>query len=562
MLRTFYYILLFSVLAVGQNLYAQDSENVNLKLQWNPGGIPGIYNDCWGYTAPDGSEYGIAGSSTHIHFFDMTDMDNISEVERLTPGASSSWRDFKTYQEYAYGVVDSGVGEGLVIMDLSSLPLEVTYEKDESDFIRAHNIFVDTLNARLYVVGSNTGAQRDGIILYDISDPGSPVLEASVSLAGVQDGPESGYVHDVYVRDNIAYCSHGNSGYWVWDFSQVTSSSTPPELLGGIDPAGSGYNHSSWLTGDGNYSYWCEETRGRKIHVADVSDLEQISVELQFSDPLIPGDAANHIAHNPFIRDTLLYISYYEDGVQIYNISDPLNPERVGYYDTDLVNTGYNGTDNNWGVYPYFSGEKIIATDTDNGVFFLEFDPVSALLPVELISWNGQIDNGAALLSWSTAQEQNSDFYEIEHSTDNRTFRSIGSVESQKNSTQVSKYTYTHAQLTAGKNYYRLKMVDQDGSFTYSSLIDLNYLLDGSAWFIYPNPSHTQFNVDVPESESNLNEALFKLYDIKGAVSLTGKTTSSDQNTLQIHHNLPAGMYVLEVQLADGQYHREQIAVY
>jgi len=273
-------------------------------------------------------------------------------------------------------------------------------------------------------------------------------------------------------------------------------------------------------------------------------------------------DEANMYAHNPFIRDTLLYISYYEDGVQIYNISDPLDPERVGYYDTEPNNTDYNGTRNNWGVYPYFSGNKIIATDTRNGVFFLEFDPVAAFLPVELISWNGYLDHNAAKLSWETIHEVNSDYYEIEYSQNNAAFVSLGSVESKKNTTEVSSYSFTHTNLTKGKNYYRLKMVDQDESFTYSNLIDINYLLGDNAWFIYPNPSNGSLQVDLPLTDSDLDKADFTFYDIQGKASLQGKTLATDQNTVQIMHNLSAGIYTLEIRLPDGQYHRDQIAVY
>ena len=115
-------VLLIFLLAVGQNLSAQNSENVDSLYNWKDS--PGtFYNDCWGYTAPDGSEYAIAGSRSKIYFFDFTDINNIQLIETLTPGASSSWRDFKTYDEYAYGVHDrfSGDGEGLVIMDLTDI---------------------------------------------------------------------------------------------------------------------------------------------------------------------------------------------------------------------------------------------------------------------------------------------------------------------------------------------------------------------------------------------------------------------------------------------------------
>jgi len=267
MLRINHLLAFLAILAYAQDIQAQDSENINLKLHWNPE-IYGQYNDCWGFTDSDGSEYGIAGSWAHIHFFDMTDMDNITEVERLTLGDTSRWRDFKTYTHptlgsYAYGIVENNsTSKGLAVMDLSDITDTVEYNFIDTEFKGAHNLFVDEQNAKLYVVGSNT--RSNGIILYDLNtNPSTPSLIAEIRLDTFTDGPSGGYVHDVYVRDDTAYCSHGNPGYWVWDFSGVTSSSTAPVLLGGIDPSASGYNHSSWLTDDGDYSFWCEETAGR-----------------------------------------------------------------------------------------------------------------------------------------------------------------------------------------------------------------------------------------------------------------------------------------------------------
>lgn len=532
------FILLIGVLAAGQNLYSQDSENVDLILQWNPSDVS-FFNDCWGYTAPDGSEYGIVGSREHIHFFSFSDVTDIQEIERLTPGGRSTWRDFKTYQDYAYGVHDSyGTSnpEGLVIMDLSNIANgNVTYTQDESDFLRAHNIFIDTATAKLFVVGTNS--QNRGMIVYDLStDPGSPELMASVSLQNVTDGPASGYIHDVFVRNDTAYASHGNSGFWIWDFSTPSS----PILLGGIDPNGSGYNHSSWLTTDSRYAFWCEETAGRKIHVADVSSPDAISVELQFNDPLLSTDNSL-IAHNPFIRGDRLYISYYEDGVQIYDISDPLNPQREGYYDTDPDNTSYNGTDNNWGVYPYFSDNKILASDTDNGVFFLQYQ--EAFLPLELLRWEvTQQRDRQALLSWSTIQEENTSHFEIEYSVDGELFESLHR-ENSNNEITLNTYEHLIDELETGLHYFRLKMVDLDGSFTYSAVASVMIKSTGSDWSVFPNPSFGQLNISGPWAGSNVSRIDVSVYDATGKM-MSQMTIDSEHSTVfSLPNDLSSGIY-------------------
>src|SRR5690606_36129856 len=124
-----------------------------------------------------------------------------------------TWRDFKTYQNRAYGSADSS-GEGIHIFDLSNLPDTVIHTNQITNFFgSAHNIFIDEPNGRLYAAGSNT--QNSGLIVLDIAtNPDQPALLGSVSL------PNAGFVHDLYVRDNIVYASHGNSDKLViWDFT-------------------------------------------------------------------------------------------------------------------------------------------------------------------------------------------------------------------------------------------------------------------------------------------------------------------------------------------------------
>ena len=80
------------------------------------------------------------------------------------------------------------------------------------------------------------------------------------------------------------------------------------------------------------------------------------------------------MAHNPFIIGDLVYVSYYEDGVQVFDISDPMAPQQVAYFDTWLDNTEYNTTQGCWGVYPFLPSGRIIASDSSNGLFLLELD--------------------------------------------------------------------------------------------------------------------------------------------------------------------------------------------
>jgi Secretion system C-terminal sorting domain len=115
------------------------------------------------------------------------------------------------------------------------------------------------------------------------------------------------------------------------------------------------------------------------VKVADVSDLSDITVppSQMFSSILLAPGHTNSIAHNPFIREDLLFISYYHDGVQVYNISNPDSIYRVAYYDTNTDNTNYNGYLGCWGVYPFLSSGIIIASDINKGLFVLDLPNIT-----------------------------------------------------------------------------------------------------------------------------------------------------------------------------------------
>jgi len=351
--------ILFNVFVIN----AQISWNMDLLSHWDDEYIldrKGVkYNDIWGYVDCDNTEYAIMGSQEYIHFFNLSNPENIKEVGRIHTNNKAIWRDFKTYKNFAYAIADEGT-EGLLIINLHALPSqpEIVFQ-DNNTFQKAHNIFIDEPNARLYVAGSNT--QRNGLIVYDISEPDQAKI---IGRPNIGDG---NYVHDVYVRDHIAYCSQGWDGFNIWDYSDAQN----PQLMAYLETIG--YNHSSWVTGDGKYAFFAEEIpKGVPIGVVDISGMEEGEIELvdEFIMPLIE-DSLNVTPHNPFVVGDFLVISYYEDGVQVFDISDPENAVKVAYYDTAPENTQYNGTRNNWGVYPFFPSKTIIASDTKNGLFVM-----------------------------------------------------------------------------------------------------------------------------------------------------------------------------------------------
>jgi len=340
-------LLLFLLLSIGSNVYAQGSSSVTLLANVNPRPADG-YNDCWGYTAPNGREYALLGVNNGTSIIDITDPSNAAEVAFI-PGSQSIWKDIKTYQNYAYVVNESG--GGMQIIDLSNLPTSASIAATYNGFSFMHNIHIDVLNAMLY---ADHASGNDPCIAISLADPVSPV---EVSTFGIHN-------HDSYARNGIVYLSEGTNGtIGVFDLTTPAS----PVLLQRFTVPAAGYVHNAWATEDGNYLITTEETTGKTIKVWDVSDLNNISLVGEIL-------GAGGLAHNAHIKGNYAYVSHYADGLKIYDISDPANPVEAGYYDTNSATGG--GFDGAWGAFPFFASGKILISDQQNGLFVVRFSPL------------------------------------------------------------------------------------------------------------------------------------------------------------------------------------------
>lgn len=368
-------------LIITLQLQAQQSMNMTLLDSWDVDTLPMSgniqYNEVWGYVDCEGGEYAILGSASRVHFIDLADPSNVEEIASFAGGQTTVWRDMKTYKDRAYAVSDN-TNEGLMIFDLSDLPNSVTKTYQSTEFFgKSHNIFIDEEHGRLYSVGTDT--RNGGVIVLDLNDdPDNPTLLASVNFPA---DPSSGqgYAHDIYVRDNIAYGSHGYLGFFIWDMTDPTT----PILLASQNTGG--YNHSSWVSENGDFAIYAEEVPiGRPLGVINLENLANNFIEIDhtFKFPLNPNDDNNR-PHNPFIRGDYLFCSYYHDGIQVFDVSDPLNPFTAAYYDTNPSDTAYAGFEGNWGAYPFLPSGLILASDVLTGLYVLELDQSISLVNID-----------------------------------------------------------------------------------------------------------------------------------------------------------------------------------
>ncbi|HEY6062960.1 MAG TPA: S8 family serine peptidase [Chitinophagaceae bacterium] len=238
------------------------------------------------------------------------------------------------------------------------------------------------------------------------------------------------------------------------------------------------------------------------------------------------------------------------------------------YSDADTSKENGTLADNTPGNYIFINSANVKKIPFDKGYYaefkvknFSEFwlnnggFDKNTPLPVELISFTVRKKNGKDVLAaWTTASEFNVNHFDLELAKGNAAyllnqFVKIGEVISHGNSTTEQQYSFTDMENTkSGVRYYRLKIIDNDGSFKYSAIRPVVFNEEIS-WQVFPNPSSGIFNLTYQAADG---EAMtVKLYDV------TGKTVKQYQLSangfvqklsIDLHESRFAnGLYLLDV---------------
>lgn len=350
------------------------------------------YSGCWGWVQTSkNKEYAIIGASSKTYFVDITNpltpviCDSVNN-----PRTGCTWRELKTYQNYCYIVSDDAPPNTFQIIDMSYLPDSVHVVKDDNLlFERGHTCFID--GNKLYVGGQNSSSSvLSNMCVYSLATPTAPVLLRTLS----DDYPSINYVHDMFVRNDTVFASAGWQGLYIYKFdTSVNTFSLLGSFTGYPD---AGYNHASWLTSNGNTLVFCDEVpTGACIKVTDVSNLSNIVL----SSTVEPNPNVEFVGHNPYVMgNKWAFISCYQDGLILYDISNPNAPFVAGYFDSYPLgganfsnNYGASSYRGNWGAYPYLPSGTIIMNDMQNGFFFVRTTLTSVEIPENPIVLNANV---------------------------------------------------------------------------------------------------------------------------------------------------------------------------
>ena len=174
-----------------------------------------------------------------------------------------------------------------------------------------------------------------------------------------------------------------------------------------------------------------------------------------------------------------------------------------------------------------------------------EVENACAALPVTLVSFQVMPEGQSARLSWETTSEVNSDYFEIQHATDTRIWNVIGFIKSEGQSTIQKNYTFSHSPAVGGMQYYRLRMVDKDGTFEFSPIRNLLFN-DREELLVYPNPAMDRFRLKSPSDLKQLD-----IYNLTGVRVLTVSAIPS--YGIDLSHLSP-GQYTVKATRKDGSF--------
>lgn len=166
-------------------------------------------------------------------------------------------------------------------------------------------------------------------------------------------------------------------------------------------------------------------------------------------------------------------------------------------------------------------------------------------LPLTLLHFNGQVVKDEDVLTWQTANETNTAFFEVQQATGGGAFTKAGTVTAAGNSSTIQNYTFSQKSELNPAGYYRLKMIDKNGEFSYSNIITLSHGINGSIKAFYNNDGKQIVIQNTTNAVCN-----WQLFAANG--SLVKKGTSAGGNITIPASGMAAGVYILNCQSKNG----------
>lgn len=171
-------------------------------------------------------------------------------------------------------------------------------------------------------------------------------------------------------------------------------------------------------------------------------------------------------------------------------------------------------------------------------------------LPVELTHFDVRAEREGIRLTWATASEHNSAYFDIERSGSDARFEPIGRIAAAGHSLEERRYEFFDARPLPGLNYYRLRQTDTDGSFSYSPIRQAQAAAE-SGLRVFPLPAREVLHVAGAHSAAE-PDVRWQICDLMGRIWRQGAAADSSGWDIPVH-DLPPGHYLLQCSIGGQQ---------
>lgn len=245
----------------------------------------------------------------------------------------------------------------------------------------------------------------------------------------------------------------------------------------------------------------------------------------------------------------------YSSTLPVYGLTGRVNDEglvelyavRGALYDNELIKIVDNSTSIDvWDVAPTITQ---IATAGANYTFrSVAFSPYDSTLPLNLTSFKASSLGNNAILKWITNNETNVKEFVVEKSTDGINFNTVKAIPAKNEASNT--YNLTDWNIESVANYYRIKVIDNDGSTTFSN-IETVTTKGQLVLNIYPNPATDNISLSFPEVRK---DALLQIFTLGGKkIKEINLKPSSTQLNVNVS-DYSSGQYILTVTDGDKKY--------
>ena len=224
-----------------------------------------------------------------------------------------------------------------------------------------------------------------------------------------------------------------------------------------------------------------------------------------------------------------------------------LPAQEAGGINTFFLNH-YNGS--NWVFANSYGGQESFIPGNPKALSFTGYKGIfspfaisnsASLLYASLLTFSGRQEQQKVLLQWITTTEQNTHYFEVERSTNGISFAPIGIIGAAGNSVTERNYQFNDERPLNGVVFYRLRIVNLDGKFSYSQVISIRIAVLSKIW-VGPSPTAGPLILRMPSDWKGVYE--WSLHDTKGIMVMRGNGLRTGTHTINLHH-LTAGIYQL-----------------